>query len=453
MNFTHRPWCRAWLLAAVLAWPLGASAADYLDAAKAATSAETPSERAFYQELAAIHTKLSAVSGLKLRLLVSDEEDVNAYATESKGEKLVVLHWGLLEALHADRDALAAVMAHEFAHHGKDHLAKGKSTDGFLSVLGALAGAVVDYKLGTSRVGSSLGQGGAKLLSRTYSRDQEREADEQGMQWMVAAGYNPLGAVRLQQKLTELAGGDDQFSLFRTHPPSKERAADLQAMVDKLPGAKAWSSQPLVALALPDDAEDQGSAQKTASAAGASTAAVRALQSPKPESLAPIRGMDLTRYAALVNEVGAAGDAGMAAVLAKARLSEADFNRLNNDWVERMRNDPGLSVEYGALYMEQAVGPLAAYGRAVGAAQRGKARLSGAPPLPEADWLELYKAQNALYADGKDPGAAALRFAELARAKGLRAYDFQLANMWWMTLAQQQAQAGDMGLLMKLSAR
>ena len=158
MNSTRRPWCRTWLLAAALVWPLGANAADYFDAEKAATNAETPSERAFYQELAAIHTKLSAVSGLKLRLLVSDEEDVNAFATESKGEKLVVLHWGLLEALHADRDALAAVIAHEYAHHGKDHLAKGKSADGFLSVLGALAGAVVDYKLGTSRVGSTLGR-------------------------------------------------------------------------------------------------------------------------------------------------------------------------------------------------------------------------------------------------------------------------------------------------------
>lgn len=28
-----------------------------------------------------------------------------------------------------------------------------------------------------------------------------------------------------------------------------------------------------------------------------------------------------------------------------------------------------------------------------------------------------------------------------------------LANMWWMTLAQQQTQAGDMALLKKLSAR
>ena len=51
------------------------------------------------------------------------------------------------------------------------------------------------------------------------------------------------------------------------------------------------------------------------------------------------------------------------------------------------------------------------------------------------------------------PKAAAQCFDELARAKGLRAYDFHLANMWWFTLASQQAQAGDMALMNKLAAR
>jgi predicted Zn-dependent protease len=450
MNRSSRRWrLPALLLSAALACTSPAQAAEYLDAIKAATQADTPSEKAFYQELANIHAKLSAVSGLKLRLLVSDDDDVNAYATEAKGEKVVVLHWGLLEALHEDRDALAAVMAHEFAHHGKDHIAKGKSADGFLSVLGALAGAVVDYKLGTSRVGSSLGQGGAKMLSRTYSRDQEREADSQGVEWMVAAGYNPLGAVRLQQKLTQLAGGDDKFSLFRTHPPSKERAADLQALVQKLPGAQALTGQPIVALALPDD--DEADNAKLASApAGAGG---RSLVAPKAESLTPIRGFDLARYAALVNEVGAAGDAGAKAVLAKAGLDDAAFTRLNNDWVDRMRTDPALSGEYGMVYLEQSVGPLAAHGRAVAAAQRGRAKLGGDPPLSEADWLSLYRAQMALYADGKDYKAAALQIEALAQAKGLRAYDFQVANWWWMTMAQQRAGAGDTSLVQKMSAR
>jgi len=59
----------------------------------------------------------------------------------------------------------------------------------------------------------------------------------------------------------------------------------------------------------------------------------------------------------------------------------------------------------------------------------------------------------ALYADGKDYKAAAAQFETLAQAKGLRAYDFQVANWWWMTMAQQRAGAGDTSLVQKMSAR
>ena len=88
---------------------------------------------------------------------------------------------------------------------------------------------------------------------------------------MVAAGYNPLGAVRLQQKLTQLAGGDDKFSLFRTHPPSKERAADLQALVQKLPGAQALTGQPIVARFAVKPTSSILSPRKTIEKSGAET--------------------------------------------------------------------------------------------------------------------------------------------------------------------------------------
>lgn len=70
----------------------------------------------FYQDLADIHKKLAQASGLTVRLLVADDEEVNAYATEEKDQHLVVLNWGLIDALQNDRDAIAAVLAHEYAH-------------------------------------------------------------------------------------------------------------------------------------------------------------------------------------------------------------------------------------------------------------------------------------------------------------------------------------------------
>ena len=123
-----------------------------------------------------------------------------------------MLSWGLLEALQHDRDAIVAVLAHEYAHHGKEHISKTKSTEGVLGIQGA-----------------------------------------------IAAGYNPMGAVRLQKKLLELAGSDNSFSLFRSQPPFKERASELEALIAKSEQAKPLLGQPLVALNLPqDNDEDEG---------------------------------------------------------------------------------------------------------------------------------------------------------------------------------------------------
>jgi predicted Zn-dependent protease len=65
--------------------------------------------------------------------------------------------------------------------------------------------------------------GGAGLAR--YSRDQEREADAVGMDYLVAAGYDPHGMVGLMSLLTQLGGRDPLFMerLFSSHPMSADR--------------------------------------------------------------------------------------------------------------------------------------------------------------------------------------------------------------------------------------
>jgi len=75
----------------------------------------------------------------------------------------------------------------------------------------------------------------ASLLENGFSRDQEREADWIGIDYMVKAGYNPEGAVRLQEYFfTQLEGGKNPMwaeGLFRTHPFSKERLDNARARI------------------------------------------------------------------------------------------------------------------------------------------------------------------------------------------------------------------------------
>ena len=445
-----RRWAVTLVMCGSLGAHVGAWAQELVDVVKAAAAAKEPVEKAFYQDLADMQKKLGAASGLQLRLLVSDDEDVNAYATEQKGERWVVLNWGLLDALQQDRDAIAAVLAHEYAHHGKEHIGKTKSTEGVLSMLGAIAGAAINYKLGTSQLGHTVGRAGAKVLSSSFSRDQEREADEQGLQWMVEAGYNPMAAVRLQKKLLELAGGDDNFSLFRTHPPSKDRAAELEALIAKSDQAGPLLGQPLVALHLPQDSdteEEDSAASKTASSGGSGKLA---LAPPKAGSLAPIRGFSLERYASLVNELAAAPESQHAKVYAKYTLTQASADKLTDAWVQRMQEDSALAVEYGAVYLETAVGPFARHAKAAAEAQRTGKAVTGEAPIPQADWIELTKSQSAAYTNHKDYKLAAEEFAKATRAKGYSPYDFHLASSWWFAVARQKASAGDASLLQKL---
>lgn len=442
-----RRWLGLVVLWGVLGVPVAAWAEELVDVVKAATSAKDPSEKAFYRDLAEMHKKLEGASSLKLRLLVSDDEDVNAYATEQKGERWVVLNWGLLEALQQDRDAIAAVLAHEYAHHGKEHIGKTKSTESVLSVLGAIAGAAINYKLGTSQLGHTVGRTGAKALSSSFSRDQEREADAQGLQWMIAAGYNPLGAVRLQKKLLELAGNDDNFSLFRTHPPSKDRAAELETLIAKNEQAKPLLGQPLVALNLPQDNDDKDDSNTTAAPGNASRTA---LAQPSAASLAPIQGFSLERYATFVNELGAAPENKHTMVYAKYRLTEASAGKLTDAWGQRMQEDSGLAAHYGVVYLETAVGPFARHAKAAAEAQRTGKPVAGDAPIPQADWIALTKSQSATYTNNKDYKLAAEEFAKATRTKGYSPYDFQLASSWWFAVARQKASTGDTTLLQKL---
>jgi predicted Zn-dependent protease len=98
--------------------------------------------------------------------------------------------------------------------------------------------AVLSAATGSSAYGTAATQAGqlaAGLLDNRFSRDQERQADRLGVDYMVRAGYNPRGSIQLQEFFYRtVEGGAEPMwltGLFRTHPFSKERMQDLQAYV------------------------------------------------------------------------------------------------------------------------------------------------------------------------------------------------------------------------------
>ena len=135
---------------------------------------------------------------------------------------------GLVDLTRRDRDELAFVVAHEMAHvirrHAIDRLLGQK-------VISAATLATP----ATRALAPWVRQVGLQWLEKAYSREQEFEADELGGRLMTAAGFDPLGAVRVLERLGAIDAGTDPAGLgayLSTHPPVDARIRELRERLD-----------------------------------------------------------------------------------------------------------------------------------------------------------------------------------------------------------------------------
>lgn len=162
---------------------------------------------------------------------------VNAYAFPGGS---IAATRGIL--LKLDNEAeLASLLGHELGHvnarHTAQQMTKGTITQVIVGGLAAYAGSQGQI-YGT--LASSLGMVGAGALLASYSRDNEREADDLGMRYMVRSGYSPEGFVGLMEMLNAMSRHNaSAFELmFATHPMSRERYDTAVAQAAGYPGAK-----------------------------------------------------------------------------------------------------------------------------------------------------------------------------------------------------------------------
>ncbi len=161
----------------------------------------------------------------------------NAWALP--GGKIVV-NRGLLTELGSEAE-LAAVLGHEIVHSDAAHGARAQSK-GVLTQAGAVVGMVIIGSTVDSQSAREIGMMvpalGAQLMTQKYGRDAEREADEYGMLYMSESGYDPQGAVELQETFVELSrekNPDWLSGLFASHPPSDERVRNNRKTAQELP--------------------------------------------------------------------------------------------------------------------------------------------------------------------------------------------------------------------------
>ena len=128
-----------------------------------------------------------------------------------------------------DEAQLAAVMGHELGHVNARHSSQSQTTAILTQLAVAAAAAYVEHKKGgdAAILTAGLGGIGANLLLSRYSRQNEREADALGMDYLVRSNYNPEGMVGVMDVFRNLfthKPGAVEL-LFATHPMSDERYA------------------------------------------------------------------------------------------------------------------------------------------------------------------------------------------------------------------------------------
>lgn len=161
-----------------------------------------------------------------LRLYLLRNPEFNA---SMAANGMIVVHTGLL-LWCANESQVAAVLGHEIGHYLRRHsLARlrdelwKRDAAAFLGLTpyGRHAGAGVDAMIRASL--------------KANSRDHEREADAVGVKLMAAAGYDPVEAARVWERMiavTRFAGTDapvsrTEYVYMHTHPLPPERMAAL----------------------------------------------------------------------------------------------------------------------------------------------------------------------------------------------------------------------------------
>ena len=162
---------------------------------------------------------------------VPDPSLINAFALPGGH---VFVGWGLLQQMHSE-DELAFVLGHEIEHVDHYHAAERVQIEARLHKLN------LDVLAEAASIPLSLWQAG-------YSKDEEFEADREGLLLSAAAGYSPQAAVDLMNTFIRLdnqyvrrsetpAGALTQIAVegleayFRSHPLPSERLGRVRTLI------------------------------------------------------------------------------------------------------------------------------------------------------------------------------------------------------------------------------
>ena len=174
-----------------------------------------------------IHAQ-TPIANLPFNYYIVDDNDVNAFALPGGH---VYVNRGLIA--QADREnMLAGVVAHEMSHVVRRHSLQQMQQAQTINAIGGLL--LGNNPSALAQIAGQIAAGGAMAH---FSRADEKEADDYGLQFMAAAGYDPHGMLDMFQKLLSLGSGGNGGSVsrfFADHPGTQDRINDISGRIAKM---------------------------------------------------------------------------------------------------------------------------------------------------------------------------------------------------------------------------
>lgn len=202
-------------------------------AAMGGQACDDPAAQAYVQDVLDRLLAVAPKHDFEFKISVADSDMVNAFAAPGG---VVVIHRGLLEKAGSG-DEVAAVVAHEIQHVLGRH--------GMKSLLRSLSGSLLLGTLFGYADIDAIASVTVELSQRAYSRDHERDADEQGRALMKAVGANPGALATFFERLQNEPSASIP-PLLSTHPGHDERIARAKADAAAFTPTYAFAAPPTI---------------------------------------------------------------------------------------------------------------------------------------------------------------------------------------------------------------
>ena len=206
---------------------------------------DTETERVIGKLVAPLARAANIPDG-RMKIHIVNDDDFNAFVM---GGEDIYVYTGLLKQIKTP-NALQAVVAHELGHTLGGHMAQMSDRMNaemkrtmLIQALGVgLMVAGGNPTLGAGVLAGSSGVAQQSMLA--FTRDEERIADNMGVDLLVRANQNPGGFITVLEQMHDLTGAlESRINPNRiNHPLTTERLNNVREQIAQISGDKKWKT-------------------------------------------------------------------------------------------------------------------------------------------------------------------------------------------------------------------